>query len=67
MSSNLQQAIFMQRDRESKQSVTSNIQQEMSSNNVRDSKQKQWRLPSSSHSKQWPLREREREAAHSKQ
>jgi hypothetical protein len=43
MSSNLQQAIFMQRDRESKQSAVSNIQQEMSSSNVRDSKQKQWR------------------------
>jgi hypothetical protein len=32
----------MQRDRESKQSAASNIQQEMSSSNVRDSKQKQW-------------------------
>jgi hypothetical protein len=43
MSSYLQQAIFMQRDRESKQSTASNIQQEMNSSNVRDSKQKQWR------------------------
>jgi hypothetical protein len=43
MSSNLQQGIFMQRDRESKQSTGSNIQQEMSSSNVKDSKQKQWR------------------------
>jgi hypothetical protein len=42
MCSNLQQAIFMQRDRESKQSAASNIQQEMSSSNVRGSKQKQW-------------------------
>jgi hypothetical protein len=42
MSSNLQQAIFIQRDRESKKSAASNIQQEMSSSNVRDSKQMQW-------------------------
>jgi hypothetical protein len=42
MSNNLQQAIFMQRDRESKQFAASNIQQEMSSSNVRDNKQKQW-------------------------
>jgi hypothetical protein len=34
MSSNLQQAIFMQRNRESKQSAASNIQQKISSSTV---------------------------------
>jgi hypothetical protein len=61
MSNNLQQAIFMQKDRESKQYSARNEQQQCE----RQQAKAMASLPSSSRSKQWPLRERE--AARNKQ